>query len=77
MSIVLPNYLYKNLVMIKNVVTANVGPIDKNTIKCFHIAFAVNTTLLFYSEWVRNKKQMPIDEIIELTCKTIRYGISE
>lgn len=70
-------YSYMRNHMIKNVVTANVGNIDKNNIRRFQIAFAVNTTLLFYSEWVRSNKNIPIDNIIELTCKTIKYGISK
>ena len=62
--------------MIKNVVTSNVGLIDNTSSRSFQIAFAVNTTLLFYSEWIRGNKKMPIDDIIDLTYKTIKYGIS-
>ena len=69
-------YYYMRNYLIKKVVTANAGNVQKNTERSFQIAFAVNTTLLFYSEWVRNNKQMSIDDIINLTCKTIKYGIS-
>lgn len=40
------------------------------------IAFIVNTTLLFYSEWVRNQKVIPIDEVIDLTVRIIKNGIA-
>lgn len=63
--------------MIKNVVTTNLGKIDSNTIKDFQVAFVVNTTLLFYSEWVRRNKDIPIDEVIDLTYKTIKHGIAK
>jgi len=69
-------YNYIRNQMIKNVVTSNVGLIDNTSSRSFQLAFAVNTTLLFYSEWIRGNKKMPIDNIIDLTYKTIKYGIS-
>ncbi len=69
-------YNYIRNKMIKNVVKSNVGLIDYTSSRNFQIAFAVNTTLLFYSEWIRGNKKVPIDDIIDLTYKTIKYGIS-
>ncbi len=69
-------YNYIRNKMIKNVVKSNVGLIDNTSSRSFQIAFAVNTTLLFYSEWIRGNKKVPIDDIIDLTYKTIEYGIS-
>ena len=71
-------YSYVRNQMIKRVMIASVGERKSQTAENnFKIAFIVNTTLLFYSEWVRNGKEMPLDEIIELTIDTIRFGISK
>ena len=71
-------YAYVRNQMIKKVVSIAIGEkIFLTTEKSFQIAFAVNTTLLFYSEWVKSGKTMELDDIISLTTKTIKYGISK
>lgn len=62
--------------MIKDVMTTNVDETTITIDRSFKIGYIVNATLYFYKEWVRREKKMPIDDIIDLTVKTIKNGIN-
>ena len=62
--------------MIKDVMTRSVDETTITMDRSFKIGYIVNTTLCFYKEWVRREKKMPIDDIIDLTVKTIKDGVN-
>ena len=60
--------------MIKDVMTRSVDETAITMDRSFKIGYVVNATLFFYKEWVKRGKKMLIDDIIDLTVKTIRDG---
>jgi len=56
--------------------TRSVGETTITMNRSFKIGYLVNATLFFYKEWVRREKKMPVDDIIDLTVKTIRDEIN-